>query len=136
MCHNRYIEYTLMHIGYECICYVEYNEYSFMYFITKSIFFIPILKVKKHGYQCISNVLALNDLKKKNFFLKSVLSLEKNSFIIFLFSPRNILKKQITNHCSFLKYYSRIKSITAHPKTITAKKQGFLNNTIILKNIF
>ena len=39
MCHNRYIEYTLMYIGYECIgyeCvgYVEYNEYSFMYFIT------------------------------------------------------------------------------------------------------
>ena len=49
MCHNRYIEYTLMNIGYECIgyeCvgyieytlmyigYVEYNEYSFMYFIT------------------------------------------------------------------------------------------------------
>ena len=29
MCHNRYIEYTLMYIGY-----VEYNEYSFMYFIT------------------------------------------------------------------------------------------------------
>ena len=32
-------EYTLMYIGYECICYecvgyVEYNEYSFMYFIT------------------------------------------------------------------------------------------------------
>ena len=21
MCHNRYIEYTLMYIGYECICY-------------------------------------------------------------------------------------------------------------------
>ena len=39
MCHNRYIEYTLMYIGYECvgyecICYIEYNEYSFMYFIT------------------------------------------------------------------------------------------------------
>ena len=44
MCHNRYIEYTLMYIGYECICYecvgceckgyVEYNEYSLMYFIT------------------------------------------------------------------------------------------------------
>ena len=60
MCHNRFIEYTLMYIGYECIgyecviigtlntlmyigyecigyeCvgYVEYNEYSFMYFIT------------------------------------------------------------------------------------------------------
>ena len=48
MCHYRYIEYTLMYIGYECIgykcaCYikytlmyigyVEYNEYSFMYFI-------------------------------------------------------------------------------------------------------
>ena len=29
MCHNRYIEYTLMYIGY-----VEYNEYSFMYFVT------------------------------------------------------------------------------------------------------
>ena len=43
MCHNRYIEYTLMYIGYECIgyeCvgYVEYNEYSFMYFITKTVF--------------------------------------------------------------------------------------------------
>ena len=40
MYHNRYIEYTLMYIGYECISYecvgyVEYNEYSFMYFITK-----------------------------------------------------------------------------------------------------
>ena len=39
MCHNKDIEYTLMYIGYECIgyeCvgYVEYNEYSFMYFIT------------------------------------------------------------------------------------------------------
>ena len=54
MCHNRYIEYTLMYIGYECIgyecigyecigyecigyeCvgYIKYNEYSFMYFIT------------------------------------------------------------------------------------------------------
>ena len=33
MCHNRYIEYTLMYIGY-----VEYNEYSFMYFITVSWF--------------------------------------------------------------------------------------------------
>ena len=35
----RMFEYTLMYIGYECIgyeCvgYVEYNEYSFMYFIT------------------------------------------------------------------------------------------------------
>ena len=39
MCHNRYIEYTLMYIGYECIGYVEYNEYSFMYFITYNIFF-------------------------------------------------------------------------------------------------
>ena len=29
ICHNRYIEYTLMYIGY-----VEYNEYPFMYFIT------------------------------------------------------------------------------------------------------
>ena len=29
MGHNMYIEYTLMYIGY-----VEYNEYSFMYFIT------------------------------------------------------------------------------------------------------
>ena len=43
MCHNRYIEYTLMYIGYECIgyeCvgYVEYNEYSFMYFITFFVF--------------------------------------------------------------------------------------------------
>ena len=34
MCHNRYIEYTLMYIVYECVGYVEYNEYSFMYFIT------------------------------------------------------------------------------------------------------
>ena len=34
MCHNRYIEYTLMYIGY-----VEYNEYSFMYFITYYIFY-------------------------------------------------------------------------------------------------
>ena len=33
MCHNRYID-TLMYIGYECIGYIEYNEYSFMYFIT------------------------------------------------------------------------------------------------------
>ena len=44
MCHNRYIEYTLMYIGYkcigyECVCYVEYNKYSFMYFITSIIFF-------------------------------------------------------------------------------------------------
>ena len=44
MCHNRYIEYTLMYIGYECIgfeCvgYVEYNEYSFMYFITMNTSF-------------------------------------------------------------------------------------------------
>ena len=43
MCHNRYIEYTLMYIGYECISYecvgyVEYNEYSFMYFIIIFIF--------------------------------------------------------------------------------------------------
>ena len=21
MCHNKYIEYTLMYIGYKCICY-------------------------------------------------------------------------------------------------------------------
>ena len=35
MCHNRYIEYTLMYIRY-----AEYNEYSFMYFITKYKFFI------------------------------------------------------------------------------------------------
>ena len=28
---NRYIEYALMYIGYECVGYVEYNEYSFMY---------------------------------------------------------------------------------------------------------
>ena len=34
MCYNRYIEYTLMYIGYECVGYVEYNEYSFMYLIT------------------------------------------------------------------------------------------------------
>ena len=33
MCHNRYIEYTLMYIGY-----IEYNEYSFMYFITNAKF--------------------------------------------------------------------------------------------------
>ena len=32
MCHNRYIEYTLMYIGY-----VEYNEYSFMYFIIQDV---------------------------------------------------------------------------------------------------
>ena len=40
MCHNRYIEYTLMYIGYECIGYecVGYVEYSFMYFITKTVF--------------------------------------------------------------------------------------------------
>ena len=36
---NRYIEYALMYIGYECVgyeCvgYVEYNEYSFMYLYT------------------------------------------------------------------------------------------------------
>ena len=37
MCHNRYIEYTLMYIGY-----VEYNEYSFMYFITKIVFLINL----------------------------------------------------------------------------------------------
>ena len=39
MCHNRYIEYTLMYISYKCIGYVEYNEYSFMYFITKTSLF-------------------------------------------------------------------------------------------------
>ena len=55
MCHNRYIEYTLMYIGYECIgyecaiigtliyigyeciSYVKYKEYSFMYFITQML---------------------------------------------------------------------------------------------------
>ena len=35
MGHNRYIEYILMYIGYGCISYIEYNEYSFIYFITK-----------------------------------------------------------------------------------------------------
>ena len=42
MFYNKYIEYTLMYIGYKWhieytlmyIGYVEYNEYSFMYFIT------------------------------------------------------------------------------------------------------
>ena len=37
MCHNMYIEYALMYIGYKCIGYVEYNEYSFMYFITLAL---------------------------------------------------------------------------------------------------
>ena len=41
VCH---IEYTLMYIGYECVgyeCigYVEYNEYSFMYFIKGFSYF-------------------------------------------------------------------------------------------------
>ena len=36
---NKYIEYALMYIGYECVgyecvSYVEYNEYSFMYLYT------------------------------------------------------------------------------------------------------
>ena len=44
MCHNRYIEYTLMYIGYECIGYVEYNEYSFMYFITPINFIVTTKK--------------------------------------------------------------------------------------------
>ena len=55
MCHNRYIEYSLMYIGFKCVIeyslmyidyeytiigtYIEYNEYSFMYFITIYIFF-------------------------------------------------------------------------------------------------
>ena len=43
MCHNRYIEYTLMYIGY-----VEYNEYSFMYFITY------IYIIKKHLQDLVS----------------------------------------------------------------------------------
>ena len=44
MCHNMYIEYTLMYIGYECISYVAYNEYSFMYFITVTnlIFYLSL----------------------------------------------------------------------------------------------
>ena len=33
-------EYTLMYIGYECVGYVEYNEYSFMYFITLFAIFL------------------------------------------------------------------------------------------------
>ena len=37
MCHNRYIEYTLMYIGY-----VEYNEYSFIYFIIYIYIYIYI----------------------------------------------------------------------------------------------
>ena len=46
MCHNRYIEYTLMYIGYEYIDYDEYNEYSFMYFITfQKLFFRTGFKI-------------------------------------------------------------------------------------------
>ena len=35
---NRYIEYALMNIGYECVGYVEYNEYHSCIYIHINVF--------------------------------------------------------------------------------------------------
>ena len=62
MCHNRYIEYTLMYIGY-----VEYNEYSFMYFITETILLLLYFKLSGFKPIIISYIFILKiKLDKRN----------------------------------------------------------------------
>ena len=55
MCHNRYIENTLMYIGY-----VEYNKYSFMYFITLPLNIYCIHKC------ALNDTASLKTLNRKN----------------------------------------------------------------------